>query len=240
MVRLEPGDCLVCAFCGSTNFPRRTGSAARARQYCSAVCYQKSNRGKPLSNRHIAAISRALSTRILRHCAVCGVEFLAKPSQISKGDGKFCSRRCYGVSQRGICKPKCGVRPEGFVVYNKGKPHKQETIEKIRKLALTRQAIRYAAKPTYLEKMLYDALKRAGENFVIQEQIGPFLVDAYLPEARTAIEIDGEWWHALPRTIEKDRREAAFMQKIGIRLVRVPERGVLASGICAALAAALR
>lgn len=35
------------------------------------------------------------SNKVLRPCIVCGTEFLARPSDMKKGGGKYCSRACW-------------------------------------------------------------------------------------------------------------------------------------------------
>lgn len=45
-----------------------------------------------------------------KSCLQCGKEFWRKPHEIKSGDDKFCSRKCYGLWQRGKSRPMpCNV-----------------------------------------------------------------------------------------------------------------------------------
>lgn len=99
---------------------------------------------------------------------------------------------------------------------------------------------RFASRPSSLEVILYDGLAAAGVEFESQRRIGPFVVDAYIPSSRTAIEVDGAYWHSLPENIERDARKNVAMQGYGIPLVRITESAARAdiglalreAGIC--------
>lgn len=68
------------------------------------------------------------------------------------------------------------------------------------------------------------ALAAVGLNPLSQHRIGRWTVDFYFPSHGLAVEFDGEYWHSLPRMIEKDARKTAALQGSGVRLLRVPER----------------
>lgn len=60
--------------------------------------------GHVFSAEHRRNISAALYSQVTRWCKQCGQLFDAKPSDVSKGNGCFCSKPCYQKWQRG--KPK--------------------------------------------------------------------------------------------------------------------------------------
>lgn len=60
--------------------------------------------GHVFTDEHRRRISEALWSQIDRNCLNCCKPFTAKPSDIAKGDGKFCSRHCYQSWQRGKAK----------------------------------------------------------------------------------------------------------------------------------------
>lgn len=61
--------------------------------------------GHVFSAAHRAAISAALQTCFTRPCHFCGTDMVVRPSHDALGNDKFCSRRCYGLSQRGKSRP---------------------------------------------------------------------------------------------------------------------------------------
>jgi len=52
-----------------------------------------------------------------RICEYCGKEFYVRPSEIKKGQGKFCSRKCHGKSRRQRVKRICEFCSEKFYVF---------------------------------------------------------------------------------------------------------------------------
>lgn len=64
-------------------------------------------------------------------------------------------------------------------------------------------------------------------KFRRQHPIGPFVLDFYCAEARLAVEVDGQA-HLHPDRIEHDRRRTLWLQKQGIRVVRLAAEDVRA------------
>lgn len=56
---------------------------------------------------------------ISKKCKVCGTIFNTWPYMIKNGDGKFCSRKCYGINKKGI--PPNSAFKKGHVSWLKGK-----------------------------------------------------------------------------------------------------------------------
>ena len=57
------------------------------------------------------------------------------------------------------------------------------------------------------------------------EGMAGFMIDFAFPEIKLAIEIDGEYWHSLEKTIKKDRRKDYFLKvKKGWELIRIPAK----------------
>jgi very-short-patch-repair endonuclease len=62
--------------------------------------------------------------------------------------------------------------------------------------------------------------KLAGLKFRRQHPVGPYVLDFYCPEARMAVEVDGQI-HMQPDQWEKDQRRTAWLGEQGILVVRV-------------------
>jgi very-short-patch-repair endonuclease len=58
-----------------------------------------------------------------------------------------------------------------------------------------------------------------GLKFRRQHGIGPYIVDFYCPEQSLVIEVDGES-HADADQIVKDKQREAYMQSLGLRVIR--------------------
>lgn len=82
-------------------------------------------------------------------------------------------------------------------------------------------------KPTGIEKKVYDKLKSLGILFETQKLInGRFIVDAYIPSLNLVIEVDGNYWHTLPKVVGKDKAENAYLTKCGYKLLRLSEQEI--------------
>lgn len=57
-------------------------------------------------------------TRIVKYCLYCGKAFFTKNCLIRKGFAKFCSKKCFHLTRRGII-PQSAFK-KGFIPWNKG------------------------------------------------------------------------------------------------------------------------
>lgn len=80
---------------------------------------------------------------------------------------------------------------------------------------------------TSIEEKLYTELERRGITFVKQQVIdGLWVVDALVPGARIVIECDGEYWHSLPKMIERDKKKDAYLKSRKYKVFRFPEAAI--------------
>lgn len=98
---------------------------------------------------------------------------------------------------KGIPKPK----PEGFGV---GRKHSQETKDRMSDSAVKRIIETGKVKRSLLEigfESFLNLLKIKFQNsYYINTKENHFIYDFYLPEYRTLIEVDGDFWHCNPNT----------------------------------------
>lgn len=59
-----------------------------------------------------------------------------------------------------------------------------------------------------------------------QKPIGPYIVDFYLPEIRLVIEVDGSQ-HLTEIGLAADRKRTAYLQSLGLKVIRFDNREVL-------------
>ncbi len=54
-------------------------------------------------------------------------------------------------------------------------------------------------------------------------RLGPWELDSYWPQPRVVVETDGDRYHMLPADLERDRIKDTWLQRHGIRVMRVTE-----------------
>jgi very-short-patch-repair endonuclease len=79
------------------------------------------------------------------------------------------------------------------------------------------------------EVRLWNRLRRSpsGVRFRRQHPIGPYVADFYCPAAKLVIEVDG-LVHDFADQAEHDDRRGAYMHALGLEVVRISARDVLA------------
>lgn len=188
-------------------------------------------------------------------CGVCGQVTQRRASRL----GEFCSYRCLGVSKRKRATKACLICGKSFWLIQSHANvdnccsykcshewrRRNQTI-----LTCVHCGTEYAAAPsrvargssfcskqclhkhngpTSIERLAYDALHELGISFVPEYQVGRFWIDAFLPDLKLAIEIDGDYWHDRPDQIERDARKNNFLLSKGIGVVRILGSELLSS-----------
>ncbi len=79
----------------------------------------------------------------------------------------------------------------------------------------------------------YDFLKPAGIKAHRQKTIGPYIVDFYIAEAKTVIELDGSQ-HYEEKGMMRDRERDVFLHAQGLRVLRYSNADIKRNfeGIC--------
>jgi very-short-patch-repair endonuclease len=79
---------------------------------------------------------------------------------------------------------------------------------------------------TIPELLIEAELKKRGINYIKQAYISGFSVDFYLPETRTIIECDGDYWHNLPEVKIKDLKKNSVWEFNGFKVFRFWEHEI--------------
>jgi very-short-patch-repair endonuclease len=90
-------------------------------------------------------------------------------------------------------------------------------------IATTSRAQELRQRPSNAERLLWGALRGrrlAAYKFVRQAPIGPFFADFLCRTHMLIVEVD-DATHSTEEQISYDRRRAAFLRKLGYRVVRV-------------------
>jgi len=66
------------------------------------------------------------------------------------------------------------------------------------------------------EKIVYSSLKRLGIKFKSQHLMyKKFLIDAWIPKLNIVLNINGRYWHNLPKQQKIDKAKKAYLVKCG-------------------------
>ena len=80
--------------------------------------------------------------------------------------------------------------------------------------------------PTSIETALYESLEQLGISYVAQHAIpkAGTVVDAFLPAGRIVLYADGDYWHSLPKTSARDKRQDERLLELGYTVHRLKEK----------------
>lgn len=62
-----------------------------------------------------------------------------------------------------------------------------------------------------LHRSLNDILASKDIRFTNEYQVGPWVFDCYLPDFNTLIEVQGEYWYSIPKSISNDNAKASYI-----------------------------
>ena len=105
-------------------------------------------------------------------------------------------------------------------------------MERNKKLTALSQTLR--KNQTKEEALLWNAfLKKYPVRFRRQYVIGEYIVDFYCHKAKLVIELDGSQ-HFEDTNLEKDAERTAFLERYGLRVIRIPNNEVNENfeGVC--------
>lgn len=194
---------ITCAGCGKEF--QIMPCEATIRKYCSAACLKQNKKARII-------------------CEVCGKVRRVTPTQLAEG-ARFCSWNCARMVLNQprpvvIC-VQCGkasaVPPSRVKQGMRFCSHSCRTIWTLTHLKKGRT--------TAIEAILYQTLDHFGIDYIAQHPIleAHTVVDAYLPKHNVVIYADGDYWHSLPRTVLRDKRQNAKLTELGYRIYRIPE-----------------
>jgi len=143
-------------------------------------------------------------------CPICGKEFKRGGSRSTK---KFCSDKCSRKSRKGIT-----------YIEQYGEEKSFEIIAKFVE-TMCAKGMFYVSKP---HRMLKDAMIENGlyVGFETSQQILYFEIDELNKSKKIAIEVDGDYWHNLPKKIIADKRKNTYLINRGYRILRFWEHEI--------------
>lgn len=111
--------------------------------------------------------------------------------------------------------------------------HSEESKDKMRRSrALFMSSGRHKHKDTSIEILIEKELEKRGIYFLKQVALCEITVpDFYLPEQRIVIYCDGDYWHRLPKAVERDNRQNNVLRLNGFNVYRFWEKDIRKSPI---------
>lgn len=189
---------VVCAYCGK-EYETYESKVKLGAKYCSNEC-KYADSGGPHPERKTGQVVQ---------CSNCGKELYRAKCFIEKSGYFLCSQECRIEWQmRNRVQYTCKVCGKQFSWpvsrANKYTPRycsiecrnkDPEKAEQLRRMNQLQQELN----PNKLELMGYAILDDIGCEYIPQHRVGRYCtVDAVIPQAKIAIEFDGDYWHSNP------------------------------------------
>lgn len=191
-----------CLNCGKKFIRKKYREKQTKVLFCSVECANKYLfKDKPFSKKHCQDISKALTGKPKSK------EHIKNVSQAQKGQHHS---------------PKTEFK-KGNIPWLKGKKdvYSSETIEKMREARLKRIIPK---RDTVIEVLLQNELKQRGIEFQTHLPVeGICQPDIVFLDKKIVIEADGNYWHSLPKSIVKDRRNNKILRERGWKVFRFSE-----------------
>jgi len=80
--------------------------------------------------------------------------------------------------------------------------------------------MRKGNKETDIEKKLREGMEIEGMEFEREKPIGRIAVVDFLIKGKLIVQADGDYWHSLPKMIEKDHRQDKILKEMGYVILR--------------------
>lgn len=209
-----------------------TEAGRSRRRFCSRSCADAAKVGVTAHNK---------TDGVTKPCAICAMDF--RVPECRGEEAKFCSRACQHEAKRrvtGAAHPLFKGMADRICQWCKGPFQcKPVAVANGGGKYCSRRCLGFAStqaqggRRSSIEITTEAWLAARGEVFEAQRQIGPWLVDFYLPSHNLVIEVDGDYWHAKPKIAAKDRKKDGWMRANGYRIVRIWEKTVRAGDFSA-------
>jgi very-short-patch-repair endonuclease len=166
-------------------------------------------------------------------CFVCNKDFHAPPSAIKRGT-KCCSVECRNKARKGsnsgskhynwqggeIVK-SCLVCKKDFTVKREQEKRTGAKFCSLNCRSIYNVRYKHGSINTDIERIIEKIL--IGLKIYYRKQVsidGIALVD-FLVDTNKIIQCDGDYWHSLPLTIERDKRQDAYLRTHGYTILRL-------------------
>lgn len=198
----------TCIGCGKVG--TASPSVAAKRKYCSLEC-------------------RRANTKARIVCEVCGTTRPVTPTNL-KQNARFCSQKC---AQQVLNAQQALNAPRSIVVCQQCGKESRVPPSRVRQgmrfcshsCSSIHTVLNMPKSSTTIEVILYETLTALGLSFVRQHPIceARTVPDAYIAEGKIVLYADGDYWHALPKTAARDKRQNTRLAELGYTILRFTE-----------------
>jgi len=206
--------CIICDTCFSTTSIKKT---------CSRKCWNKLN-----SIKHISKVDVTNN----KNCIICNKKFETVSTR------QTCSRKCWDMlnskNRKGKGTWNKGMKGKEYLshyddTYPWNKGLTKETSKRIREAVKKRRypKILVPNRKTSIEVAIEKGLiKRGINNFEMSTYILVCYPDIIFKDKKLAIFCDGDYWHTLPKVIERDKRQNRVLKENGWKVLRFWEHEI--------------
>ena len=175
------------------------------------------NRGKNAGS-YCSRVCSHFRSGLTMPCPACGKPVYRRPDQIIRGVHVYCTALCFSTWRKRQIDRQCATCGKTFQVQR----HRPAAGRGI-----------YCSKPCYrlaksssLEELVARALTLRGYSFERHTQFGPYFVDFCFPERKLIVEVDGDYWHSLPKQVSKAIRRDAYLRACGFGVYHLTEHAI--------------
>lgn len=235
--------------------------AIRTRLRNAGVAKRQPKEAQSLMRKHQRERQEREIVKTVTHCKGCGKLLVrGEHEPPSKWLGRIaCNHRCFAdmriaQSSEAIGEKDCIVCGKPLVRRSGEKStHWRKRLTCGRKCQIEGMVSRTAemhqlSGNTSIELATYAALDALRVRHERQFRIGWYVVDAYLPESRTVIEVQGDYWHGNPAVypgapidkrmaqgMARDKRRFSYLRKHGYTVIEFWEKDIKERGAAALL-----
>lgn len=224
---------ITCIRCGKQQTLRAKGLGPKV--YCSKKCYDEAR--KSLSQHVCLQCNVTFYRKFSRNPNYCSLQCYAQRrkkqveitcvgcdktfirSAVHASEAKYCSKKCMSVHKNTKITLNCLLCRNPFTV----RVGRAETARFCCRLCKAR-----FVGETTPEKHVRFALDAIGVSYLQEKSFGDgtsnYSVDFYLPKSKTALEVDGIYWHRDRQ--EHDTKRDAYFASRGIRTIRITDKEI--------------
>lgn len=143
------------------------------------------------------------------NCLNCGREFY---NYKSSNFNKFCCKKCFSEYTTGKTYDEIYGIEKSIDIKSKITKATMKNNKSMPKITKPHLII----KNEMIKRNLYD-------GFMTSQQLYYFEIDELNIEKKICLEIDGDYWHSLPKRIIQDKRKDTFLKNKGFTVIRIKE-----------------
>jgi len=240
----KTGSAVNCLNCGKEIYVIPSVAKRGKGKFCSKACSNSFNSkkriGKPSPQSRINILKAHEAVRgkpawnrkdkITLICQFCGQSYLVHECEVNRS--KFCSRICankHKTAIKGTSHPLwkrqlCACEWCGKEVWVK--PAKLQEFRFCSRQCLGAWTAVRNHKPTIPEQIIANMLTELQIPFDTEYRIGKYSCDFTLPQHYIVIEVDGDYWHSLPKQKRFDKVKDSYLQGQGWKVIRIKEMDI--------------